>query len=203
MNKELSSIYKGKLTGLPFVDLLCGMVQTLTKDDPVDETKVIQKKMPVTYDHNLDPDCIGQEILPIPDSSRKSIIYFEDFGISVIDKRHGLTKYQSSLRLICWLNRSKLVGDNYIEISGRVMATIVDRLANKSPYNSGMFTTITTRVARIPPQDAGLFSRYTYEEKDRQYLRPPFEFFGIDLQTDFFANQNCLEDIEWNLTNCP
>lgn len=202
MNHALSTILKTNLYGLPFIDLLCGMVQTLTIDEPVDEGfAVVQKKMPVTFDHN-DTACAGKEILPVPDSSRKSIIYFEDFGVRVIGKEQGLSKFQSSLRLICWMNRAKLVGDHYKEISSRVMASVVQQIANKNPFSSGIFIKTSVRVANIPPQDAALFGRYTYKEQDRQYLRPPFEFFGIDFQIDYLANAKCLEGIAWNTQVC-
>lgn len=201
MNHELSTVLKTKLAGLPFLDLVCGMVQTLVYDDPVQDGQTVQKKVPVCYDHN-DVACNGKEIRPIPNSSKKSIIYFEDFGVSVQGKDRGLTKYQSSLRLICWMNRAKLTGNNYTPISGRAMAAIIQQIANQNPFSSGLFQRILVRVARIPQQDAGLFGRYTYNEPDRQYLRPPFEFFGIDFQVDFNANSNCLNDITWNTESC-
>lgn len=202
MNKELSNVLKGKLAGLPFVDLLCGMVQTVTRDNMIDDTAgKVTKKFPVTYDHN-DDECKGREIMVIPTTSKKSILYFEDFGVAVTDKRHGMSKYQSSLRLVCWLNRSELVGDQYADISGRCISAIVDTLAGRNPENIGIFTTLTVKVARIPPQDIGLFGRYTYNEQDRQVLRPPFEFFGIDLVCDYFVSSKCLNQIQWNQQTC-
>lgn len=202
MNKELATVLKNNLAGLPFLHLLCGMVQTLTYDDPIgEEGGMIQKKVPVTYDHN-DVACNGKEINPIPHSSKRSIIYFEDFGIGVQGKERGLTKFQSSLRLICWMNRAKLVADHYTPVSGRAMAAIIQQIANKNPFSNGLFQRLSVKVARIPPQDAGLFGRYTYNEPDRQYLRPPFEFFGIDFQIDFNTDSNCLEGITWNTETC-
>lgn len=202
MNKNLAHIFKGKLTNLPFADLLCGMVQTLTTDDPIgEEGATVQKREPVTYDHNQDA-CAGKEIRLIPESRRKSIIYFEDFGISVVDKVHGDTKFNSALRLVCWLNRGKTVGNIYSEVGGAAQALIIAKLANLNPYNSGIFTRIITQVARLQPQDAGIFGRYTYKETDRQYLRPPFEYFAIDLTTTFFVPAKCLEDIQWDQEIC-
>jgi hypothetical protein len=202
MNHELSTILKTKLAGLPFLDLVCGMVQTQITDDPIgEEGATVQKKIPVTYDHN-EVACKGKEIHPIPDSSKKSIIYFEDFGIGVQGKERGLTKFQSSLRLICWMNRSKLTGNHYTPVAGRAMAAIIQQIANQNPFSSGLFQRTLVRVARIPPQDIGLFGRYTYNEKDRQILRPPFEFFGIDFSIDFSADSKCLEGITWNTQSC-
>lgn len=195
---------RDKLASLPFIDVLAGMAQTVTTQDSNlsnPEAAAVVKRFPVSYDV-LGVDCQGKEISLNPDSSRKSIIYFEDFGISSTGRLHGQTGFSSNLRLICWLNRANLVGDTYTEISGRCMATIVDTLAGRSPENVGMFTRLTVDVARIPQQDAGLFGRYTYNEADRQYLRPPFEFFGIDLVCKFYVSAKCLDAINWNNPKC-
>lgn len=204
MQKEVASILKGKLLTLPFADLVAGLAQTLvtTEQDETNSTTV-QKRFPVSYDTwNADVDCFGKEISLIPDSSRKSIIYFEDNGISPGAMVHGQQMYNSSLRLVCWLNRAKLVGDAYAVIAGRCQTAIVSRLCHKNPQNLGMFLRFTVNVQRIPPQDPALFSRYTYNETDRQYLRPPFEFFGIDLVCNFLPSAKCLEGINWNVETC-
>lgn len=204
MQKELASVLKVKLLTLPFIDLLAGLAQTLTTTDQ-DETNstTIQKRRPVAYDaHNGNADCFGRETALIPDSSRKSIIYFEDFGITPGPFAHGLQSFNSSLRLVCWLNRAKLVGDHYAEISGRCQAAIIGRLCHKNPENISMFQRLVINLQRIPPQDAMLFGRYTYNETDRQYLRPPFEFFGLDLTCVFYVSPKCLDGINWNVQTC-
>ena len=195
---------RDRLASLPFIDVLAGMAQTVTTTDSNlsnPEAAAVVKRFPVSYDV-LGVDCQGKEISLNPDSSRKSIIYFEDFGIASTGRLHGQTGFSSNLRLICWLNRANLVGDTYTEISGRCMASIIDLLAGRSPQNVGMFTRLTVDVARIPQQDAALFGRYTYNEPDRQYLRPPFEFFGIDLVCKFYVPARCLQDINWNNPKC-
>ncbi len=205
MNKELAHVLRDKLAALPFVDVLAGMAQTVIQNQPnQDDTapQVNQKRFPVSYDVIGTTNCEGKEIMLNPDSAKKSIIYFEDFGISVTGRIHGQVSYLSSLRLICWLNRANLVGDHYTEISGRCIATIVDLMLSKNPENINMFTRLAVDIARIQPQDAALFSKYTYDETIRQYLRPPFEFFGIDLSCKFVAPANCLTAINWNRQVC-
>lgn len=205
MNKELCSVLRNKLTGLPFADVLAGMVQTVSQADPNQDDSapaVIQKRFPVSYDVIGAGNCVGTEVILLPDSSKKSIIYFEDFGVQVTGRLHGMVGYNSSVRLICWLNRANLVGDHYQEISGRCMASVVDSVLTRNPENVGMFTRLIVNVARIPPQDPALFGKYTYDETTRQYLRPPFEFFGIDLTCTYQAPANCLNGINWNLQKC-
>lgn len=203
MNKELSSILRDKLASLPFVDVLAGMAQTLTTTD-MDEANVVKitKRQPVSYDVIGVDTCFGREISLVPDSHRKSMIYFEDYGISVTGRIRGMTGYNSALRLIFWMNKANLVGNAYQEVSGPIMATIIDTLVGHNPENIGIFKRLTIAVTRIPPQDAALFSRYTYTEQDRQYLRPPFEFFGIDFACKYQVPEKCLSGINWNIENC-
>lgn len=202
MQKELSRVLRNKLTGLPFVDVLAGLAQTVTTEEANQETGAkIVKRFPVSYDV-LGKECEGTEISLIPDSDRKSIIYFEDFGIATNGRLHGQTQYISNLRLICWMNRANLVGGHYVPIAGRCMSSMIDIFVGKNPEHVDMFIRLAISVARIQPQDAGLFNRYTYNEADRQYLRPPFEFFGIDLSCTYQVPAKCLGAINWNLEQC-
>lgn len=206
MQKELAHILAGKLSELPFVDLMAGLAQTLTSDqfannELSEAVTKITTKVPVSYDTNAE-NCQGKEVPLVPDSSKKSIIYFEDFGITTGPGKHGLTGWISRLRLVCWMNRAKFTSDHYTEISGRAINAIVGILADKNPQNVGMFTTLTIKVASVPPQDVAIFNRYTYTEQERQYLRPPFEFFAIDFQSNFLVSNKCLGDISWDNQTC-
>lgn len=201
MNKEICHIFRGKLDTLPFKDVLAGMVQTVTMPDET-ETGTVLKRFPVAYDTNdTDPCYTSPERMLVPDSKRKSIIYFEDYGLGLLSNR-GDRQFESKVRLICWLNRANLVADKYQEITARCIAEIINRLETRNPQNISPFIKIQTRINNIPPQDAGLFSRYTYDETIRQYLRPPFEFFALDIVSHFELPINCIEQIQWDLSTC-
>lgn len=207
MNKDLCYVLKNKLIGLPFVEILGGMVQTVTTikaltDEPEGPTKTL--KFPVTYDVIANgKECIGAEYAMIPNSNRKSLIYFEDFGVNFINRQHELSFFSSNVRLICWMNRALLVGDWYEEISGRAMAVIIDRLTGKNPESIHIFSRLTIEIAKIPPQDTAIFGRYSYDENVRQHLMPPFEFFALDLTCRYaVSGARCIEPIPWNQATC-
>lgn len=206
MQKEISHILKGKLLTLPFADRVAGLAQTLTvKAQTEDNLQTIEKRMPVSYDvwDVGAGDCDGAEVLLIPDSSQRSIIYFEDYGVQVGDRKRNMQGYISSLRLICWLDKSKIVGDHYTpELAARCQGAIVSRLCHKNPENIAPFVSLVIDVERLPPMEPALFARYTYEETQRQYLRPPFEFFGIDLRVRYYMSDKCLDGIPWNVQTC-
>lgn len=208
MNKELSSILKARIQNLPFIDKLAGLVQTVEITSYVDDetnpanvkTKEIKNKFPVSYDvTGVADDCTGPEKDLIPDSSRKSITYFEDFGSTVTGNIDGIIDFSSKLRLICWLNRDRLVGDAYKEISAFCISAIIGKLTAKQFSNAGIFTQLNVKPQAIQPQNANLFSNYTYDQNVRQYLRPPFEFFGIDLLCTYKVSGKCYDQINFNI----
>lgn len=203
MQKELAHELRLKLQTLPFADLVAGLVDTVETESRPDEGPAVRERFPVSYDTNIGGvECMGKEIVLTPDSARKSIIYFEDMGVTPTANSGRYFGFVASLRLVCWLNRANVVGDNYAHITGQAIAAIRAKITDKNPASLGMFKALSIRVSRIPIQDAGIFSRYTYREPDRQYLRPPFEFFAMDLICNYRLMAKCLPAQGWNNTIC-
>ena len=194
MIKEIALILVNKLVGLPFVQVLAGLVQTVTSSDPSGETgQMVQKKYPVSTDTNIPHDCkVTNEHALIPNSARASIIYFEDLGTSLGSNRGRFQTYNANLRLVCWYNKKNLFADPALNSSGTMIATIIKRLETIALINTGMFLRMKIHPTRIPIMDASIFSRYSYKEEDRQYLRPPFDFFAIDFLINYELNTVCL-----------
>lgn len=194
MTKEVATILKNRLAGLPFSDVIAGIVQPVVDEKFTDDTNLrIQKKMPVSYDTNQGKNTfLGSERQLVPDQGRKSFIYFEDFGSVENTKnvRAGDLGYTSSLRLVCWLNKGKLDVDKYAEITAICIGEILKRLITPVAINDKGITRLFCRASRIVQQDAGIFSRYSYDEAELQYLRPPFEYFAIDLQCTYVMRRN-------------
>lgn len=202
MIKELSLILKDRLTTLPFVDVLAGLVQVVEDNQPVDAGPAVRNRFPVSYITNLPDDCdTGKERQLIPDSSKKSIMYFEDFG-SIVGQagRNGNIEVTTSIRLVGWLNRDKLTGGKFDLIAGYCIAAICGRLDIRF-QNMGIFKRLTVKPTRFPPADASLFSRYTYDETVRQYLMPPFEVFGIDFQANYQVHPGCIDQVDFSEPN--
>lgn len=198
MTKDLCIILKDRIASLPFIDVLAGMVQTVEEVNET-ETGVIRKRFPLAVDTNMTDVCAGgPERALTPDSSKKSVIYFEDFGSQITrEGRNGAQSFVTSLRLIAWLNRERLTGNAYQTITGYCIASICRRLDIKF-QNAGIFQRLNVVPSRIPIQDASLFSRYTYDEAIRQFLLPPFEVFGIDFNCSYQVKAGCIADIDFN-----
>jgi hypothetical protein len=204
MNKEISTILKNRLVGLPFTDTIAGMVQRVEYRDVDQDNNPVTKRMPVAYDVSETANaCLkGPERALVPDSSKRSIIYFEDSGSSFIDRQSSWLHFRSALTLVCWMNRARLTGDSYSEISAHVIASTVGKIVNRQPESHGIFTRLITNVTRIMPQDATVFSKYTYDETVTQYLRPPFEFFGLLISVDYRINPDCVNSLQIQPASC-
>ena len=51
-------------------------------------------------------------------------------------------------------------------------------------------------------QVKSIFSKYSYDETILQFLRPPFEYFAIDLIVTFIMRGDCLPEININPKTC-
>lgn len=207
MNKEIAHVLKERLAvngGLPFVDVLSGLAQRVSYQETNADGNPITKAMPVSYDNTTADSCtVSPERALIPDSSKKGILYFEDMGSVFVDRLSGgAMRYRSTLVLVCWMNRARLVGDGYTEITSYCVGTILKKIAPPNFINVPPFVRMRVTPGRILPQDAAVFSRYTYDETITQFLRPPFEFFGMELTVDYGIHPDCINQLNFKDPAC-
>lgn len=206
MNKEIAKVLRDRLKedeGLPFVEKYAGLVQTVTEQVGANDVKKV-RKYPVSTEVVIGNVCSQHEEEMTPDSAMKGILYFEDNGTTPNGMKGEDFEYTSALTLVCWINRGKVVSNIYSEITGIAIQNIISKLRiGENPENVSMFKKMSVSVSRILPQEASIFSKYTYEEAETQYLRPPFEFFALSLQVKYSINQKCLEPLTiTNDTTC-
>lgn len=202
MNKEISHVLKERIKrngGLKFVNVMAGMVQTVTKQDTNPDGNTVTNKFPVSYDVEMEDCTKSQEKAIIPNGLEKGILYFEDGG-SVFDgyESNGALKYKSTLVLVCWINKNKSVGNSYTEITAFCITDIINKLEADKIKNEGDYQRVKVSAKKILVQDINVFSRYTYKEEVTQFLRPPYEFFGIQLEVSFAVHPNCINSINFD-----
>lgn len=205
MNKEIANILRDKIKDLPFVRTIAGLVQTVEYLQPDSDNNMHRVAMPMSYEVLVpgtmsDASCFdGRERELVPDSRKGSIIYFEE--LAAVSRgvlgRPGTIALQSTIRLVAWMDRERLVGDRYTNISTTCISQIMGRLVGRNPMNVGNIKRLSVTVANIPNQNAALFSKYTYDEKIRQYLMPPFECFGIDFVCKYVVSDRCLAGMDF------
>ena len=104
MTGALAAILRTYLQGLPFVDRLAGVVRTVTITGEDGKRKAFPVACNVT-----NADCTaGRYQDLVPDSSRKSVMYFEDGGTVLTGLLKGDPQFRSTIRLIGWLNLKKM-----------------------------------------------------------------------------------------------
>lgn len=203
MNKGLASIIRDRLKDIPFIDLFGGVVYTQIKSERIfsnedDEVgRALEYKFPVTCDYVGTVECDHQGLKDfIPNSKLKGILYFEDNGVLPTGFKGRVIKYASRLRMVVWLNTKHINMSPCSSLTTPVMNGILERLVGKNPFNEGDFQSIVIRIESIPKVSLDIFNRYSYVEKDTQFLMPPYEYFAIDLVCDYNINPYCLNYIQ-------
>ena len=205
MIKELCKTLRDRLqfkADLPFIDVYAGLVQTATYKIEDENGNPVTKRLPVSYDTNLAAGCgSSPEKALTPDSTKRGIIYFEENGgVQVVKNLSGgRVQYKASLIAVLWLNRQKITGDAYSEISAKAYHDVIGKLKNRSI--SMPFVNLNVQDTRFR-QEPSIFAKYSYDETVLQFLRPPFEYFAIDLTVSFILKGGCLPAIEINQNNC-
>ncbi len=190
MNAKIANLLVDYISTLAWTDKIAGLVQTV-KVSQQDGNRKIEKRYPVSCSINVSDPCINgcYEDL-IPDSKYASLIYFEDGGLSLQKTYRNRHYYQSNLRLVCWINYLNQRGGG-CAATGNYMIDIINSLPSY-PVNIdgfyGVFPQISSQVIR----SSAIFDKYTYNEKQTQYLMLPYDYFALELRTTFFVINNCL-----------
>lgn len=183
MNQAIASIIKGRIEDLDFVDKIAGLVSTqyMTIDG-------VQKAYPIACCVTADDCKEGSYNDLTPNSQYKSVIYFEDGGVS-FDRYAGNFKYYTSrLRLVCWLNVKLILGDecdaSQCTYSSHAVADIIRHLP-AFPIHFAPFVRVYAEITNQIIRDNSIFSKYTYNELQKQYLMSPYDYFALDISTTF------------------
>jgi hypothetical protein len=200
MNKEVADILLDKITGLSWVDKYAGVVRVVTQSvsnpTPLNPEGTIKKFFPVSCRVTND-QCDNQTLTELaPNSAYKSVLYFEDLGLSVIDADSVKANMRSTLKLVVWLNGKKL-GYDGCGLSAIAELSILKAFSEvRKGFNEGNFTRITIDSPVIDPKSSAIFSKYSYDESKTQYLLHPNDYFSMTIQTSFTVPFSCIDDFE-------
>jgi hypothetical protein len=191
MNQAIANIIKGHIEGLDFVDKIAGLTSVLTFDIKGKDNTLVQKSFPVAC-------CVTPEDCEkngayndlMPNSEYKTVIYFEDQGISFVKSESHWKYYTSTLRLVAWLNIEKLIESGICKseipctYAAHVIAEII-RALPEFPQNHTPFDFVFSEIVNQEVRSPSIFSAYTYDEKHIQYLMAPFDYFALTITTNF------------------
>jgi len=205
MNQAIANIIKGHIEGLDFVDKIAGLVAPLTFEIKDKDNNLVQKTVPIACCVTADDCKEGAYNDLMPNSDYKTVIYFEDGGVSFERAESNWKYFTSNLRLVCWINIEKLTESGVCksEVPCTYAAHIITEIIRALPefpentHNpiEKVFTEIVSQDVRSP----SIFGAYTYDEKHAQYLMAPFDYFSLNLRTTFAI---CLRSTVVPSSNC-
>lgn len=190
MNNKLANILRNQISDLIWIDKISGLVQTANVRIKSGEN-VSEKSYPISCSMTADACMKGGYQDLCPNSKKKSVVYFEDRGLTFERQEGNHLFYVSSLRLVCWLNLQLIQGvgckNDVIGCgtSGDYVLEVIKKFDYK-PFDSGGLYGIMVHPPNQVERSVDIFSKYTYNENATQFLLSPFEFFALDFETDFF-----------------
>jgi hypothetical protein len=202
MLEEICKILKDKIKPLPFSDRLAGLVREALDRRELSERQedgtyvvyqIVEKLFPVVMD-GYGLDCAeGTYKTLAPDSSKKTVIYFERMSDDVYDgeTKQGLMSMQVKGRLVVWVNLQKLG-----------QATDANLTVMQSQLFGLLKTSVTFQVgtqnikANIAPlsitHDKKIFTKYSYDTAViNNMLLYPYQYFAIDFKAEYMTGSNC------------
>ena len=190
MNATIANIILSRIIAedLPWIDKTAGLTRAITFQKT---TETRTWPMACTVDDPL--ACDDSELAALlPDEQYASILFFEgsSFPQRIKDRIQGV-KFISRLRIVVWMNCSKLGGAcNCGDLAAQNLITAIEG----RKYATGDFTYIKhSVVGGGPTRGTDIFSRYTFDEKRSQYLHFPFDYFALDIETEFRLAPGCEE----------
>lgn len=188
-------VLMARLFNLPYIEKFGGIVQVIQKVIPAVDGKSNIKRIPISAVHQAPANCSLAEATSIhfiPESKLKGMLYFEDGGSTVdTGRRHtGLNFWRSRLRLVVWMNQKLLKEKFDNQMGSQAMNEMISLLCT-NPVNYEVFKQVKVEVASIPANTSALFTAYDYDEKETQFLMPPYDFFAIDLDVTFGIPKHC------------
>jgi hypothetical protein len=118
----------------------------------------------------------------VPNDKRTSIVYWEDFGSRAISISPRATRFMNTVRLVCWLNMSRIHGLSY----GDCVRAIWGAAPRFMPGDRSIYFHKAGQLHK----SMDIFSRYNYRE-GKQYVTAPLDAFAIDFNVYYFMNDNC------------
>jgi len=131
--------------------------------------------------------CVtGDYINMIPDSSKKSMIYFEleSNVCNEYNKTRG-AEMEASLTLICWFNYKKI--DQEMKNAEYIFADILDNLPQRLSSDNSVYITVTSKDIK----DGSVFDKYDYKD-GMQYTKYPYDYVSIGLNIVYRLKPFCV-----------
>lgn len=189
MIAKIADLIKAEIETLEFVDRIAGLVRSLPITVPAEDGTSI-RNMPVALSDGL--ECEPQDMMYlVPDSSKMSVIFFEDGGTTIERRDSWYVHCRSTLRLVAWFNL-KMINPDYTDatlLMAHLLAAIPKYIDNDD---------LIKRILVIPqgelPKDT-VYSNYDLDLAHNLYFAFPYDYAAFDIDVVYAIAKNCLDEI--------
>jgi hypothetical protein len=187
MNNRIANIVVDYIKDLTWIDKLAGLTQVARINQ-----NGVEKRYPISCQTSSEDACTeGCYNDLAPNSAYQSVVFFEDEGFNFDHQAGNKLYYNSTLKLIAWLNYNKLGGG--CGSTGNYIIDIIRALPSY-PVNIDDLLGVNIRVMSQAIRSDSIFSKYTFNEFATQFLLLPYDFFSLEIKTSFYLIPECVED---------
>jgi hypothetical protein len=200
---KIAKLLRDEISDLNFVDVAAGLAKSVTVRVPegeIDEASVIDKQVPMAY-NDLGLVCEDGELYPLtPDTTKKSIHWWEDNGTNLVSEDTYYYHSQAALVLVSWWNLPLINVDltDPSDLVALLIAEIPVKLTNVD-YLSQIRVAFNGEV----PAGTDVLSKYDFNEPENQFGTHPYYVTGLNFLVDFAFGKNCVDAITINPSSCP
>lgn len=187
MNEAIATILKRRLLGMSMSDKVGGLVRPIT-------IRIGDKNLTYPVAHDVThSDCVkGRYNDLMPNSKYKSLMYFEDGGVTFTKREGGNQHGIGNLKLIGWINGQKFQHTECPTPLSSCMVMEVIAALPETIFNEDNLQRIHVDVMGEQVKSNAIFNQYTFDESFSQYLMYPFDYFALNIRVNFTINVNCL-----------
>ncbi len=185
-----------QLAALTFLDKITGITKVASVSDGAGNIQ----KFPIALNTDVSTCSDSQLLDYVPDSTKTSIIYFEDRGTQVTGWQDGAIGFTANFTLICWFNYNKI--NPALTNTSLIAANLIKLLPFGNMGNiyplMGIFLELTSQQSN----EGGVFGKYSYKEEINQFITYPYDYVALDLKADFRVRPECVDDLTLNPAEC-
>jgi hypothetical protein len=198
MNTVIANIILDRIqnAGFEWVDKTAGLVRPITF-----VKGKTSRTLPIAANVSDPLNCTDDVIQALlPEEKYKSVLFIEGDQFPELVKSPIGDSYRSKLRIVVWLNCSKLGGG--AGCGDFAAKAITELLQNPRKYDADPLKSIKHKVVGGLIRGKDIFGKYTLSEEKSMFLHFPFDFFSLDVETEYYAPAGCFDGLTEDQTAC-
>lgn len=197
---------ESKITTLALFERYGGLVRPKSRKAKGDGQSLKMETFPISSNLPAGANCWegGRYRALTPDSSKKSVAYFEEVQPLTFTKRedNDWMRMNGIVRFVYWLNVPKLniesTGDTDPEIAGLIALKVIKVLDSKKEINttnpllSG--SSYRFQFLKQKTKNDDLFAKYSYQKKNVLTVYP-YDAGAVEFKINLLVSPKCLDDL--------